>query len=262
MSRQPIITKRKGPICILKLNQPDQLNAITYEMTEQFGKTIEELKADATLRVLIVTGSGRSFSAGGDLDVLEAAFGAEPVTRKKNLFEFYNRFLSIRTLRVPTIAAINGYAIGAGACLAMACNMRIAAESARIGFTFAKLGLHPGMGAEYFLLNTVGEAKTYELLMTGDVIPAVEGYRIGLINQVVADDALIDKTMELAAKICAIPDSPINMMKDSIPSAKNGSLEDTLHRQASYQAINFMSEDFKKAIKALKEKQNLTYQDN
>ena len=132
--------------------------------------------------------------------------------------------------------------------------MRIAAESAMIGFTFAKLGLHPGMGAEYFLLNTVGEAKTYELLMTGDVIPAGEGHRIGLINHVVADDKLIDNAMELANKICANPDSPIHMMKDSIPSAKNGSLEDTLHRQASYQAINFMTEDFRKAIKALKEK--------
>ena len=262
MNKQPVITELKNRICILTLNEPEQLNAISDEMSVVFKKTIEKLKADNKPKVLVITGAGRAFSSGGNLSEIESCFGSEPGIRKRNIFDFYNRFLSVRTLRIPTIAAINGYAIGAGACLAIACNMRIAAEGAKIGFPFAKLGLHPGMGAEYLLLNTVGEAKTYELLMTGDIIPAAEAHRIGLVNHVVPDDKLMDKAMELANKICAIPDLPIKMMKDSIPAAKNCTLAETLHRQASYQAINYMTRDVKEGINALREKRKPNFQDD
>ncbi|MCP4756751.1 MAG: enoyl-CoA hydratase/isomerase family protein, partial [Proteobacteria bacterium] len=215
-----------------------------------------------TPKVLIVTGAGRAFSAGGNLDRIAASFGQDPGKRKKQSFDFYSSFLCIRNLRIPTIAAVNGHAIGAGACLATACDMRIAAENAKIGFTFARIGLHPGMGAEHLLLNTVGEAKTYELLMTGDIIPAAEAYRIGLVNHVAPNGELMDKAMELARKICAMPDLPIKMLKDSIPAAKSSTLEQTLHRQASYQAINYMTRDFKEGIDALREKRTPNFQDD
>jgi len=112
------------------------------------------------------------------------------------------------------------------------------------------------------LLNTIGEAKTYELLMTGDIIPAEEAHRIGLVNHVVPDDELMNKSMELAQKICAMPDLPIKMMKDSIPAAKNSTLEETLHRQASYQSINYMTRDFKEGINALREKRTPHFLDD
>ena len=262
MSDQPVTTEFKDRICILTLNEPDRLNAMSDEMSVMFQQTIQDLRENPKPKVLIITGAGRAFSAGGNLDRIAAGFGTDPGLRKKNSFDFYNSFLSVRTLRIPTIAAINGHAIGAGACLATACNMRIAAEGAKIGFTFARIGLHPGMGSEYLLLNTVGEAKTYELLMTCDIIPADEAYRIGLVNHVVPNEALMDKAMELAQKICAMPDLPIKMMNDSIPAAKNSTLEETLHRQASYQAINYMTRDFKEGIDALREKRTPNFQDD
>jgi len=251
MNDQPVIKEVKNRICILTLNDPDLLNPLGEEMSLAFKKTIEELKDDNEPKVLIVTGAGRAFSAGGKLEEIASAYGADPGIQKKRSFDFYNRFLCVRRLGIPTIAAINGYAVGAGACLAIACNMRIAARGAKIGFPFARLGLHPGMGSEYLLLNTVGEAKTYELLMTGDTIPATEALRIGLVNHVVPGEVLMESAMELADKICALPDLPIKMMKDSIPAARNSTLEETLHRQATYQAINYMSREFKESIDAL-----------
>ena len=262
MSDPAVITEFKDRICILTLNEPDRLNAMSDEMSVAFKKTIEELREDPKPKVLIVTGAGRAFSAGGNLDRIAASFGTDPGIRKRTSYDFYSSFLSVRTLRIPTIAAINGHAVGAGGCLALACDMRVAAEGAKIGFTFARIGLHPGMGSEFLLLNTVGEAKTYELLMTGDILPAAEAYQIGLVNHVVPDEGLMDKAMEIAQKICALPDLPIKMMKDSIPAAKHSTLEETLHRQAAYQSINYMTRDFKEGINALREKRTPKFQDD
>jgi enoyl-CoA hydratase len=262
MGEKPVLMEMKERICVLTLNEPDRLNAMSSDMAALFKETIERLKENPEPRVLIVTGAGRAFSAGGNLQRIAASFGMDPGKRKKQSFDFYNSFLSVRTLRIPTIAAINGYAIGAGACLATACNMRMAAESAKIGFTFTRIGLHPGMGAEYLLLNTVGEAKTYELLMTGDIIPAAEALRIGLVNHVVPDEELMDRALALAGKIRTKPDLPIKMLKDSIPAASTGTLEETLHRQASYQAINYMTKDFKEGITALIKKRKPRFQED
>ncbi len=262
MSEKPVLVDFKDRVCVLTLNEPDRLNAMSDEMAVVFNETIQQLKQNSLPKVLIVTGAGRAFSAGGNLDKIASGFGMDPGKQKKQSFDFYNCFLSIRTLRIPTIAAINGHAIGAGGCLAVACDMRIAAESAKIGFPFVRIGLHPGMGSEYLLLNSVGQAKTYELLMTGDIIPAAEAHRIGLVNHVVPDEGLMDKAFELARKICAMPDLPIKMMKDSIPAAGSSSLEETLHRQASYQAINYMTGDFKEGVNALREKRKPHFKDS
>jgi enoyl-CoA hydratase/carnithine racemase len=261
MSGQAVIKEIKHRICVLTLNQPDQLNAMSDIMAKDFREAIQELKVDPEPKVVIVTGAGRAFSAGGNLQMISDSVETNPAIRRKELFSFYKSFLSVMDLGIPTIAAINGHAIGAGACLTLACDMRFAASSSKIGFAFAKIGLHPGMGAEYFLPRIIGQARAFELLMTGNVITADEAYRIGLINHVTSPEQLMDRVMELAIKIAAMPVLPIRMLKESIPAAIKSSLTDTLYREATYQAICFMSGDIREGVDALREKRTPRFSD-
>ncbi|KPK23319.1 MAG: hypothetical protein AMK69_18250, partial [Nitrospira bacterium SG8_3] len=194
----------KDRICVLTLNQPDKLNAMSEEMAKAFQAAVGKIRDDSEPKIAVVTGAGRAFSAGADLNMMTAMLEAKPVDNKKFIFDFYNCLLSIMDLKIPTIAAINGHAIGAGAGLALACDMRIAANNCKIGFPFAQMGLHPGMGVEYFLSKTVGRAGTFELLMTGDPISAEEGYRMGLFNHIVAPEAVMERAMVLATKIASV----------------------------------------------------------
>jgi enoyl-CoA hydratase/carnithine racemase len=261
MSGQAVIKEIKHRICVLTLNQPDQLNAMSDIMAKDFREAIQELKVDPEPKVVIVTGAGRAFSAGGNLQMISDSVETNPAIRRKELFSFYKSFLSVMDLGIPTIAAINGHAIGAGACLTLACDMRFAASSSKIGFAFAKIGLHPGMGAEYFLPRIIGQARAFELLMTGNVITADEAYRIGLINHVTSPEQLMDRVMELAIKIAAMPVLPIRMLKESIPAAMRGTLTDALHREATYQAICFVSGDVREGIDAVREKRAPRFSD-
>ena len=261
MNNQAVTLERKDRVGILTLNQPEKLNAMGDEMAHDFIQALEEIKADSKIKVVVVTGAGRAFSAGGNLDRIEARIGSSPIENQKNGYEFYNCFLKILELKIPTIAAINGHAIGAGGCLTLACDMRYAAASSKIGFTFVKLGLHPGMGAEYFLSRIIGRARTFELLMTGDVITAEEAYRIGLVNQVAPLEELMDRTMELAKKIAAMPVLPIRMLKESIDASMRGSLDDALRREAVYQALCYMGQDIQEGINAIREKRTPHFSD-
>ncbi|HCY88309.1 MAG TPA: hypothetical protein DHV36_24445 [Desulfobacteraceae bacterium] len=256
---ESVTVEMRDRICILTLNNPDSLNAMGEDMADAFDGAIQQLRCDKQVKVLIVTGKGRAFSAGGDLDMIKDNAAVDPGILQQQSFDFYNSFLGIRKLNIPVIAAVNGIAVGAGACLALACHMRIVSEAATFGFPFARLGLHPGMGAEYFLQQLVGEAKTFELLLTGDFVPAEEALRIGLVNQVVPEEELMDRAQVLAGKICALPDLPIKMMVDSIPAARYSTLEDTLQRQAACQAINYKTPDFQEGVDAVIEKRRPKY---
>ncbi len=261
MEKKTVTTEFKDRICILTLNDPDQLNAMSEEMSVGFRDTITALSEDERVKVLVLTGAGRAFSAGGNLDTIASGYRGDPGIQKKSSFEFYSRFLCIRKLGIPTIAAVNGHAVGAGACLALACDMRMAGESAVFGFPFARIGLHPGMGAEFFLQRLVGEARTFELLMTGTMIGGAHAHAMGLVNHVVPDNVLMDRTLALAGTIAAMPDLPIKMMKESIPAARQSTLEETLLRQAAYQSINYMTKDFKEGIDALRERRKPEFSD-
>ncbi len=251
----------KNRICVVTFNQPDKLNAMNDAMAEEFIAAIEKIKNDPGPKVLILTGAGRAFSAGGNLEKIRGNVGSNPAKRKRESFAFYNSFLRIMDLEIPTIAAINGHAIGAGACVSLACDMRIAAEDSKIGFTFAKIGLHPGMGAEYFLTRMIGRARTFELLMTGDILSAEEAFRIGLVNHLAPPEKLMEKTLELAGKIAAMPVLPIRMLKESIDAATRNTLAETLHREAAYQSLCYMTTDIAEGIDAAREKRPSNFKD-
>jgi enoyl-CoA hydratase/carnithine racemase len=256
-----VLMETKNRICVLTFNQPDKLNAMNDVMAEAFSSAIDQIKKDQEPKVLILTGAGRAFSAGGNLERMKSNVGSNPAKRKKESFAFYNSFLRLMDLEIPTIAAINGHAIGAGACVSLACDMRIAAENSKIGFTFAKIGLHPGMGAEYFLTRIIGRARTFELLMTGDILSAEEAFRIGLVNHLSPPEKLMDNTLELAGKIAAMPVLPIRMLKESIDAATRNTLAETLHREAAYQALCYMTTDISEGIDSAREKRPSKFTD-
>jgi len=168
---------------ILTLDRPESLNAMTVEMGDAVQAAVAELRAlgPSELRAVVITGAGRAFSAGGDMRFLDARKEDTPTANAGVMLDFYHRFLSIRSLPVPTICCINGPAIGAGACFAMASDVRVTHAAAKIGFTFVGLGLHPGMGATHSLPAAVGPQAASRLLLSGDVLSGDEAAAAGLV---------------------------------------------------------------------------------
>jgi len=199
--------EREKRVGLLTLNRPKQRNAMDTAMAVEFRDAIARVNWLDEIKTLVLTGAGSAFTAGGDLQMFPGWVASTPLEIETSLYDFYGAFLSIRGLPIPTIAALNGSAIGAGACLALACDMRYAAESASIGFTFIRLGINPGMGAEYLLYRLVGPAKTKELLMTGDILSAEDAGALGLVNRVVPDVQLRDTVMDIARRITRMPQS-------------------------------------------------------
>ncbi|MBW1840065.1 MAG: enoyl-CoA hydratase/isomerase family protein [Deltaproteobacteria bacterium] len=261
MRQKTITVEYKDRICIVTLNRPQERNAMDREMIEDFEEAINKIQKDQKAKVLVLTGAGRAFCAGADLKMLPRWIQATPAVIEKGLLEFYRGFLRVTELPIPTVAAINGPAIGAGGCLALACDMRIAAQEATIGFTFIKLGINSGMGSEFFLSKLVGPARTLELLMTGDILTADEALRIGLVNKVVSSRELMDLVMKFAGKLAAMPALPIKIIKESTYAASRSTLADVLHKEAAYQSICFQSENVKEGIKAIRERRKPRFQE-
>lgn len=261
MSEKTVVMEKRGRVCILTLNAPKTLNAMDDQMAKDFEEVVSQIMRDPDPRVVVVTGAGRAFSAGANLDMMLERMAADPVSNKEHIFTFYRRFLSIMELKIPSIAAINGHAVGAGAGLIMACDIRLAAENCKIGLPFAKMGLHPGMGAEYFLPRIIGRARTFELLMTGETVTAEEAYRIGLVNHLASPEELMSRAMELAEKIAAMPVRPIRMLKESIDAAIQSNLTDSVRRETLYQALCFNSDDLKEGVNAVREKRAPQFKD-
>jgi enoyl-CoA hydratase len=220
-------------------------------------RAVEELRADESVRAVILTGAGKAFCAGGDLAMLARDAGAEGATGPSmgaTPREFYDRFLSIRRLAVPTIAAINGPAIGAGLCLALACDLRVAASGATMGMSFVTVGIHPGMGATFWLPTLVGVPMAWELLFTGRLIDAVEAYRIGLLNRVVTRDKLLGAAEILAGEIASAAPVAVRLLKETLRRSLDDGLARALEDESRQQAKSFQTEDAKEGIRALMER--------
>ena len=187
----------------LVLDNPSQRNAMSDQMTTSWRSAVEELSADRSVRVVVVTGEGTAFCSGGNTGWIASEPEAEVDDLRERMMAFYRAWLSIRELEVPTIAAVNGHAIGAGLCLALACDIRYAAAGARLGVPFVKLGMHPGMAATYLLPNAVGAANARELLLTGRTVEADEARQLGLVSRVFDSTDFEARVDEIAAGIAA-----------------------------------------------------------
>mgnify|MGYP001197171282 CR=1 FL=1 len=239
----------------INLNDPENLNAMSDAMANEFSLLIKNLKdEEASLRMIILSGSGRAFSAGGDLSMLEAKTKINAEENRALMMKFYQSFLGILQIKVPLVAAINGHAIGAGLCLASACDIRICSDKAKLGFTFVKLGLHPGMGATYFLPRILGDAAARELLFSGRIIDAAEALKIGLVSKVVSSEQLDLECANFAKELLTSGPQAVSMLVDSLRNFSAGNLQEALEREASCQAFSYASQEFKEGVRAAIEK--------
>lgn len=247
------VERREGGVVLVQLNDPETRNAMSEQMADAFFAEIGKLRSDLDARVVVLTGSGAAFSGGGHLDMLFEKTKIEEEKNRLLMEQFYSRFLSIRELSIPVVAAINGHAVGAGLCLALGCDLRVASSAAKLGANFVHLGLHPGMGATYFLPTLLGYARAAELLYTGGIISADEAFRIGLVNRVVEPEKVLEAALAIASQIAAAGPTVMKQLKATLLSGSH-SLADTLRHEAQCQALNYRSEEFLEGISAAREK--------
>lgn len=243
-------------IGLITLNDLDHLNAMSEDMAFDFKNLISKLsEKHKHLRAIILTGQGRAFSAGGDLKMLEEKTKLDGEENRQRMLDYYSSFLSIRSLGIPLIAAINGPAIGAGLCLACACDIRIASDKAKLGMTFVRLGLHPGMGATYFLPLIMGHARAAEFMLTARVVNAEEALRIGLVSRLVSEQELLNEAQSIAKDIVACGPHAVRQLLETLRMSQL-ELDKALKREAAIQAINYRSAEFNEGIKAVLEKRS------
>ncbi len=241
-------------VAVITLDDPDRRNAMSTEMTASWVAAIDGLAADPDLRVVVVTGAGSAFTSGGDTAWLAAEPDATVDELRTRMLGFYRAWLSITKLEVPTIAAINGPAIGAGLCLALACDIRYAAPAAKVGAPFVKLGLHPGMAGTFLLPDAVGAAQARELLITGRVVGAEEALRLGLVSRVLAGEGFLDEVLTIAHDIAATAPIAQRLTTLALRGGGHADLETALQWEALAQPVTMATDDLHEGIAAVREK--------
>ena len=241
-----------GGVLTLTLNRPDALNAFTIEMKEALLAALKDAARDKSVRVIVLTGAGRAFSAGQDLKERQgpdvADLGTELRTRYNPII------LAMRRLEKPIIGAVNGVAAGAGMSVAMACDIVIADESARFIEAFSRVGLVPDTGSSWFLPRLVGAARAAEMIFTADGVDAGTAERVGLVNRVVPDDQLMVEVNALAARLAAAAPIALALAKRALNRAMDSSLEEALEFEAQLQTIAGRSADYREGVAAFVEK--------
>jgi len=254
MGAEHVLFKIEDGIAVITMSKPERLNAVDPEMRAEIGKCVDKAAEDDTVRVLVITGEGKAFCAGGDVKTMEGRLEKSIVERRESLRASNRVIQSIRELDKPVIAAVNGDAVGAGCNLALACDIRLASDKARFGEVFVKRGLHPDWGGIYNLTRLVGAAKACELIFTGDLIDAEEAKRIGMVNQVYANEEFEAKWKEFVNKIAGNAPIPIRLAKVAIYKADNVDLLTAMEIEAFSQAVASQTEDAKEGVKAFMEK--------
>jgi len=248
---ETITVERLGAVALLTINRPDKLNALNNKVHEEGVAALEKLKKDDTVRVLVITGSGeKSFIAGADISEFE---GQTPVTQRE-LFHEKTLFNSLDTFPKPVIAMVNGFCLGGGNELALACDLRVCSETARFSQPEINLGIIPGGGGTQRLTRLVGEGRAMEIILTGDMIDAKTAEAIGLVNRVYPADELEAKTMEMANKIAEKAPIALQLCKEAVKFASRSNLDEGLRREVDLFAICFSTEDKQEGVSAFLEK--------
>ncbi len=252
-----VLYDTEDQIATITLNRPDARNAYSDAMVRELVESLDRAATDDAVDVVVVTGAGSAFCAGGDLKAMQnksGMFGGDPV----ELREQYMRGIQTIPRRFdqfekPTIAAINGPAIGAGLGLALMCDLRVASEEAKFGSTFARVGLIPGDGGAYLLTRVVGFPRALELMLTARVIDADEAKEIDLVHRVVADDDVIDSAGEMAARIASLPSKAIRTAKAALYRSVDQDLETSLQITAALQGLIQRTDEHQEAVDELLE---------
>ena len=247
-----IIYSQKENILTLTLNRPDVYNAFNEEMLSELNEAFKKAEEDESIRCVILTGAGKAFCSGQDLK----DFNEKKLTFREAIQQRYNPLIKrIANLPKPVICAINGVAAGAGISLCLACDYRIASESATLTEVFINVGLVPDSGSSFFLPRLVGYAKAFEMCVTGDRITAREAKQIGLVNKVVSGNSILKKPAELiAGNFAAKPTKAIGMIKNILNKSFESSLDEILDEESRNQEIAGNTEDFREGINSFLEK--------
>jgi len=245
--------ERDGAVATLVLDDIRRKNAMTPELGDALAARVKEIGRDPTLRAVVLTGAGGAFSAGGDLAMLERLRKATFTEARAFMLAFYERYLSITSLQIPVVAAIEGAAIGAGLCVALAADIVIADEDAKLALNFATLGLHPGMGATYLVPHRVGPQRATELLLTGRRFTGRDAANWGMALEALPAANVLGRAKELAAQMAGAAPLAVRAVKKALEIDKSA-LAAALDREAYEQAISYGSEDLGEGLRAASEK--------
>ncbi len=255
MTYETIATQMTNSVLTLTMNRPDVLNAVTDTMLHELRDALQNAERDVDVRCIVLTGAGRGFCSGQDLTTRTRSMDGPRLSAGDHLRQGYNPVIRLlRTIEKPVIAAVNGVAAGAGANIALACDMRVASDAASFVQVFVKIGLVPDAGGTLFLPMLVGYAKAAELAFTGERIDAEECLRLGLVNEVVPADVLMEKTREMAARLAVLPTRAIGLTKRAFNQAVMPGLDAALECEAEMQDIASRTDDHREGTAAFREK--------
>jgi enoyl-CoA hydratase/carnithine racemase len=261
-----ILLKKEDWIATITLNRPDRLNAVTSKMAHELLAAIEDVDKDDEVRVLVLTGAGRGFCAGADVGGMTGGTqeGMGTARSAEEMRRYHSRVvgricLGLQKLQKPTIAMVNGIAVGGGFDMALACDMRIGSKNTRFRNAFVKIGLFPGWGGTWLYPRVMGLAKALEYLFTGDFLEAEEAEKIGVLNKLVPSEDLERETMGLARKIAQGPPIAIRLMKLQAYKGLQMDLETALEMAAACETITLTSEDHKEGVAAFREKREAQF---
>ena len=252
-------------IARITLNRPERLNALSTQLTEELGNAVDEVASSGEdIRCLVVTGAGRAFCAGGDTGGMAGGARSredrrDPESIRRSFRSAQRVILGLHRMEIPTIAMVNGDAVGAGFDIACACDLRTMAETARFMVAYRRIGLIPGWGGAWFYPRRLGLSKAAEMMFTGDFMSAAEAQQYGFISAVVAAAELEAVTMELARKIASGPPISLRLMKQLLYKGMQLDLETAMQMAATGSSITLTSEDHREGIAAMREKRAAEY---
>ncbi len=261
MSYEHILVSRDGAVGTVTINRPAKLNAFAGQMRQDAATALRELAADAAIRVVVVTGAGRAFCAGADIDYMKGLLEHDDTEGFTSLVEAGRAVVTaIRETPKPVIASVNGPAAGGGANLALACDIRIASDRASIGQTFTRIGLHPDWGGTYLLPRLVGSSRALELFFSGEMVSAPEALRLGLFSRVVPHERLAAETATLARALAAQPPLALALVKQAVFGERASLAAETLDLELQHQLRCFASRDAREGFAAFLEKRQPSFQ--
>ena len=249
-----ILYEVKDNIAVITLNRPDVGNAMIPDSYREIRQAFETAGNDAEVRAILITGAGRFFSAGGDINRFKNLIESKEYLREENIMAAGQMALAAKLCPKPIVAMINGAAAGAGCCLALACDFRVMTAKSKLSMAFIKLGLSGDTGAMYHLEKLVGVAKAAELMMTGDIIAGEEAYRLGLTNVLAGDEQLAEEAFALARKLAQGATAGITKQKQLIKEFFYADFENYIKKEAQFMADSSRTDDFAIAVDAFLEK--------
>jgi enoyl-CoA hydratase/carnithine racemase len=258
MDAAPLLMERldgdRAGVVLLTLNLPDRRNAMTGALTDAWQAAIGALRTDADARCVVVTGAGSAFCSGGDVGWIGAEPDAPVAKLRARMMPFYRVWLAIRELEIPTVAAVNGAAIGAGLCLALACDLRYATPEAKMSVPFTRLGMHAGMAATWLLPEAVGLPAARELLLTGRTVLGEEARSLGLVNRVLPGEHFLESVLDIAAEIAGTAPIAERLTKVALANGGHASFDAALQWEGLAQPITLATTDLQEGLAAAKDR--------